>query len=42
MDRDEAIKLLHGGEDGVEEWNRRRKENPDVGPTRWRRKEAPE
>jgi hypothetical protein len=25
MDRDEALKLLRGGEDGVKEWNHRRK-----------------
>ena len=24
MDRDEALRLLRGGEDGVKEWNRRR------------------
>jgi hypothetical protein len=26
MDRDEALKLLRGGEEGVKEWNRRRRE----------------
>ncbi len=34
MDRDQALKLLKGGEDGVEEWNRRRGEGeeiPDLG-----------
>ncbi len=25
MDRDEALKLLRGGEEGVKEWNERRK-----------------
>jgi hypothetical protein len=27
MDRDEAIKLLTGGPDGVREWNQRRERN---------------
>jgi len=30
MDRDEALKLLRGGEDGVKEWNRRRKEGEEI------------
>jgi uncharacterized protein YjbI with pentapeptide repeats len=29
MDRDEALRLLKGGPDGVEVWNRHRLENPD-------------
>jgi uncharacterized protein YjbI with pentapeptide repeats len=30
MDRDEAIKLLKGGEEGIAEWNRRREEDRDI------------
>ena len=30
MDRDEALKLLRGGEDGVKEWNRRRKKGEAI------------
>ena len=30
MDRDEAIELLHGGKDGVKEWNRRRGEGEEI------------
>jgi hypothetical protein len=30
MDRDEAIRLLKGGEDGVREWNQRRGQGEDI------------
>ena len=30
MDRDEALKLLRGGEDGVSEWNRQRDEGEEI------------
>ena len=30
MDRDEALKLLRGGEEGVAEWNRRRSEGEEI------------
>jgi hypothetical protein len=30
MDRDEAVKLLKGGEDGVREWNRRRERGEEI------------
>jgi hypothetical protein len=30
MDRDEALRLLRGGRDGVEEWNRRREEGEET------------
>ena len=30
MDRDEAIKLLTGGEDGIREWNRRREAGEEI------------
>ena len=30
MDRDEALKLLRGGEEGIREWNRRRKEGEEA------------
>ena len=29
MDRDEALWLLKGGEEGIEEWNRRREAEED-------------
>ncbi len=34
MDRDEALRLLRGGPEGIDEWNRRREadaEIPDLG-----------
>jgi uncharacterized protein YjbI with pentapeptide repeats len=30
MDRDEALRLLKGGEDGVREWNQRREQGEDI------------
>ena len=30
MDRDEALKLLEGGKEGVEEWNRRKAEGQEI------------
>ena len=30
MERDEALKLLRGGKDGVREWNRRRDEGEEI------------
>ena len=30
MDRDEAIKLLKGGPDGIREWNQRRKQDEEI------------
>ena len=30
MDRDEAIKLLKGGPDGIREWNRRREHREEI------------
>ena len=30
MNREEALKLLRGGEEGVKDWNRRRKAGEDI------------
>ena len=37
MDRDEALRLLRCGEEGIEEWNRRRKATPDIAFLSWSR-----
>jgi hypothetical protein len=34
MDRDEALRLLKGGSEGVAEWNRRRKVGEEIPPLR--------
>jgi hypothetical protein len=30
VDRDEALRLLRGGEDGVREWNQRRRQGEEI------------
>ena len=34
MDRNEALRLLKGGSEGVAEWNRRRKVGEEIPPLR--------